>query len=209
MSWQLSAFALVAAALCGAFWWYERSRPTAKLIALVGTLAALAALGRDAFVAIPDVKPTTAIVLVAGLAFGARPGFAVGAIGALVSNILLGQGPWTPWQMLGWGLVGVAGGLLAAAGGRRMGPLGIALACAVSAEVYNLVLDLYTWVNAGSRTPQAFLVVVGQSAAFDAAHVAASFLFGLAFGAALLRMLMRAHSRLEVTWGPPARAPAS
>ena len=81
-----------------------------KLVAVMATLAAMAALGRDAFVAVPDVKPITAIVLVSGVAFGAGPGFAVGAISGLASNVLLGQGPWTPWQMLGWGLVGLIGG---------------------------------------------------------------------------------------------------
>src|SRR5208282_2084199 len=119
-------------------WWYERSRPPVKLVAVIATLAALAALGRDAFVAVPDVKPITAIVLVSGVAFGAGPGFAVGAISGLASNILLGQGPWTPWQMLGWGLVGLIGAGLGRLTSRQMSPLALALACAASAEVFNL-----------------------------------------------------------------------
>ena len=81
MSWQLASFLLVALALAGGLWWYERTRPPAKVVAVIATLAALAALGRDAFAALPDVKPTTAIVLVAGYAFGAPSGFAVGALG--------------------------------------------------------------------------------------------------------------------------------
>jgi energy-coupling factor transport system substrate-specific component len=109
VSWQLSSYVIVALALAACFWWYERSRPPATEVAVVATMAAFAALGRDALAAVPDVKPITAIVLVSGVAFGAGPGFAVGAIGALASNILLGQGPWTPWQMLGWGAVGVGG----------------------------------------------------------------------------------------------------
>ena len=92
MSWQLASFAIVIGALVVAFWWYEQSHPSAKLLAVVATLAALAALGRDAFAAVPDVKPITAIVLVSGVAFGAGPGFAVGAISGLASNILLGAG---------------------------------------------------------------------------------------------------------------------
>ena len=75
----------------------------ARMVALVAALAALAALGRDAFAAVPDGKPITAIVLVTGVAFGPAPGFATGALAALASNVLLGEGPWTPWQMLGWG----------------------------------------------------------------------------------------------------------
>ena len=173
-------------------------------IAVIATLATLAALGRDAFVAIPDVKPITAIVLVSGIAFGAGPGFAVGAISALASNILLGQGPWTPWQMLGWGLVGLIGAGVGSLTQRRMGPLAIALSCALAAVMFNLVMDLYTWTGAGSHTLAAFGVVLGSSLVFDATHVAASFVFGLAFGAALLRMLLRVRSRLQVSWDPLA-----
>jgi energy-coupling factor transport system substrate-specific component len=200
MSWQLASFAIVLGCLALAFWWYEHSRPSAKLLAVIGTLAALAALGRDAFAAVPDVKPITAIVLVGGLAFGAGPGFAIGAISGLASNILLGQGPWTPWQMLGWGLVGLFGALLGRLGGRRLPPLGIALACAVSAELFNLVLDLYTWTGTASHSFTGFGLVLGSALVFDLTHVIASFAFGLLFGTVLLRMLIRVRSRMQVQW---------
>ena len=210
MSWQLASFGLVLGALGAAFWWYERSHPPAKLIAVVATLAALAALGRDAFAAVPDVKPITAIVLVSGLAFGAGPGFAVGAIGGLASNILLGEGPWTPWQMLGWGLVGVLGAMLARPlslpRGRRSEAFALALACAVGAEMFNLVMDLYTWIGSGAHSLAAFGVVLGAALVFDLTHVGASFAFGFAFGPGLRRILTRVRGRLEVRWeDAPAR----
>jgi energy-coupling factor transport system substrate-specific component len=202
MNWQLVSFVLVLASLALAFWWYERSHPPAKLLAVIATLAALAALGRDAFAAVPDVKPITAIVLVSGIAFGAGPGFAVGAISALASNVLLGEGPWTPWQMLGWGIVGLIGAALGRLTGRSLPPLAIAVACALSAEVFNLILDLYTWTGTGSHTLAGFGVVLGTAVVFDITHVLASFAFGLAFGGVLLRMLARVRSRLEVSWTP-------
>ena len=76
---------------------------------LVATLAAVAAAGRVLFAAVPGVQPVTVIVVAAGAALGARAGFATGALAALASNFFLGQGPWTPWQMLGWGACGLAG----------------------------------------------------------------------------------------------------
>ena len=202
MSWQLASLGLVLAALAIAFWWFEHSRPSAKHVALVATLAALAALGRDAFAAIPDVKPITAIVLVSGLAFGAGPGFAVGAISGLASNVLLGEGPWTPWQMLGWGIVGLLGAALGRLVGRRPSALVLALSCALAAELFNLILDLYTWTGTGEQTLAGFGVVLGTALVFDVTHVVASFLFALAFGPALARMLARVRSRLEVSWAP-------
>ncbi len=103
MSWQLASFLVLALALLAGFVWYERSHPSARVLALVGTLAALAVLGRIAFAAVPNVKPTTDIVLLAGYVFGGAPGFAVGAVAALASNFFFTQGPWTPWQMAAWG----------------------------------------------------------------------------------------------------------
>jgi energy-coupling factor transport system substrate-specific component len=202
VSWQLGSFALVLVALVAAFWWYERTRPPTKLLAVVATLAALAALGRDAFAAVPDVKPITAIVLISGLAFGAGPGFAVGAISALASNILLGEGPWTPWQMLGWGIVGLLGGALGAVASRRLPPVVLALACAVAAELFNLILDFYTWTGTGSQSLRGFGAVLSLGLVFDITHVVASFGFALAFGPVLLRMLLRVRDRLEVSWRP-------
>jgi energy-coupling factor transport system substrate-specific component len=204
MSWQLASFGLVALALALSAWWYERSRPPVKLVAVIATLAAVAALGRDAFAALPDVKPITAVVLISGLAFGAGPGFAVGAVSALASNMLLAQGPWTPWQMLGWGAVGLLGGALRAAGPRRLPTLAIALACALGAELFNLIVDLYTWTGTGSHTLAAFGLVLTQAFPFDITHVIASFAFGLLFGSVLLRMLLRVRARMQVQWSAPA-----
>src|SRR6476620_11070955 len=109
MSSATAAFLLLAVALAGGLVAWERTRPPARVLALVGTLAALAALGRIAFAPLPNVKPTTDIVIVAGAALGPAAGFAVGAVGALASNLFFGQGPWTPWQMAGWGLCGLLG----------------------------------------------------------------------------------------------------
>ena len=113
MSWELASFLILGAVLLAGFAWYERSRPPSQVVALVAALAALAIAGRIAFAAFPNVKPTTDIVIFAGYALGPAPGFAVGALTALVSNFWFGQGPWTPWQMAGWGLCGILGAALA------------------------------------------------------------------------------------------------
>ena len=199
MSWQAASLAIVVASLAGCFWWYERSRPSSKEVALVATMAALSALGRDAFAALPDVKPTTAMVLICGYAFGGVPGFAVGAVGALASNIFLGQGSWTPWQMLAWGAVGVAGSVLGRVLRRRSLPrLTLALLCALAAEMFNLLIDLYSWSQGGAHTLSAYGAWIVSGLSFDATHVVASFLFGLTFGPALLRMLVRARARIAM-----------
>jgi energy-coupling factor transport system substrate-specific component len=210
VSWPLASFAIVAGILLAGWLAYERSRPSARMVAIVATLAAVAALGRDAFVALPDVKPITAIALVVGYALGPLPGFTVGAIGMLASNMMLGQGPYTPWQMAAWGLVGLAGALLGRVSGRRMGRFGLALACAVMALVAKEIMNVYTWTLGAAHTPAAFILIAGQALPFDITDTVASFLFGFAFGPELARLLGRMRARMTIEWepaSPPARQP--
>ena len=203
MSWQLATFALLALALGAGFAWYERSRPGSRTVALVATLAALATLGRLAFAPIPNVKPTTDIVLIAGYVLGGAPGFAVGATAAIVSNLIFGEGPWTPWQMLAWGLVGIAGALLAR-GGWRIPRVPMALCCALAGFGFGFVVDLYKWTGYTDRTLGSYIAIEASSFPFNLAHAVGNLLFYLAFGPALLRALQRFRLRLAVNWGPPA-----
>ena len=98
---------------------YEASRPRLRDIMPTVVLAALAAAGRIMFAPITDFKPVSDIAIIAGVAFGRKSGFMVGALAALASNFFFGQGSWTPWQMYAWGLVGYGAGLLAMVPAKR------------------------------------------------------------------------------------------
>ncbi|HWX73913.1 MAG TPA: ECF transporter S component, partial [Solirubrobacteraceae bacterium] len=198
MSWLLASSLIVGLILAAGWIAYERRRPSARLVAVVATLAAVAALGRDAFVALPDVKPITAIAFVVGYALGPLPGFTVGAIGMLASNVMLGQGPYTPWQMVAWGLVGLAGAALGRLTRRRLGRVPLALVCAVAALMAKEIMNLYTYTLAGTHTPAAFLAIAGTALPFDLTDMFATLLFALAFGPELARLLARTRERMTV-----------
>ncbi len=203
MTWALASFVALGVALVAGFAWYERTRPSARLLAVVGTLAALAILGRIAFAPLPNVKPTTDIVLIAGYALGGAPGFAVGAVTALGSNLFFGQGPWTPWQMAAWGLVGIYGAGLARLSGRRLGRVWLALACGLAGLAFGVILDLSTWtVGSGAHTLGEFLTISALSLPFNIAHAVGNVLFFLAFGPALIRAVERCRTRFAVRWQP-------
>jgi hypothetical protein len=208
MSWPLAAFLLVGLVLAIGWLLYERRRPSARMAAVVAVMAALAALGRDAFAALPDVKPITAMTLVVGYALGPLPGFTVGALGMLASNFMLGQGPYTPWQMAAWGIVGLGGALVGRLSGRRLGRVPLAAACALSALGAKEIMNLYTWTLGASHSPAAFLAVAGQALSYDVTDTVASFLFGLAFAPELARVLARMRVRMDVTWQDAPTAPA-
>jgi energy-coupling factor transport system substrate-specific component len=208
MSWQLACFVILGAGLLGGFVWYERSRPPAQVVALVAALAALAIAGRIAFAAFPNVKPTTDIVIFAGYALGPAPGFAVGALTALVSNFWFGQGPWTPWQMAGWGLCGILGAALAL-GVRNAGRLSLAATCGLAGILYGALLNFSLMATyGGDLSLERFGVLEARAVPFDAAHVAGNIAFALIAGPAMVRMLARFRERFEWGRGAPDR-PAS
>jgi len=200
VSWQLGAFAILTLALAGGFAWYERAHPDARIVALVGTLAAFAALGRIAFAAFPNVKPTTDIVFISGYALGGGPGFAVGALAGLASNFFFGQGPWTPWQMASWGATGVIGAGVAVVTHRRIGRWPLALVCAVVGFGFTALQDVGDWVTYSDHSLAQLGVYVGKGIGFDVVHAAGCLVFALAFGPALIHSLRRFRMRLNVTW---------
>lgn len=112
-AYVLVSFIVVICALIPFFVHFEHGKPQAREIALVAVMCALAVASRVAFVWIPFFKPFAAIVMIGGMAFGRRTGFLIGALAMLASNFIFGQGPWTPWQMLSFGLCGYAFGALA------------------------------------------------------------------------------------------------
>ena len=173
---------------------------------MVAALAALAVVGRLAFAAIPNVKPTTDIVLFAGYALGAVPGFAVGAVTAIVSNIFLSQGPWTVWQMAGWGAVGVGGALLARVlRGREPNRFLLAGVCGVAGLLFGAWMDIYQWTFAARQDLDTYVAIAGTSLPYNIAHAVGNVVFCLLLGPAFLRALARYRRRLEVRW---ERSPA-
>lgn len=106
------SFVLIGLAMIPFFVRFERRQRSAEEMLLIAVLGAIAAVSRVPFAPLPSVQPTSFVIIMTGLAFGAEAGFLVGSIAALVSNFFLGQGPWTPWQMFCWGMIGFTAGLL-------------------------------------------------------------------------------------------------
>ena len=193
------------------------SGPTPGSSPWSGTLAAFAALGRIAFAAVPNVKPTTDIVLIAGYALGGAPGFAVGALAAPDLQLLLRPGTVDP----------VAdGGLGRHRGARRGAGVGDAHAhpCAGRAGrwgagrwrscaarpgfAFTVVQDVGDWVTFSDHSLGQLGVYVGQGLGFDAVHAAGCLAFALALGPALTRSIQRFARRIKVTWIPAERVVA-
>ncbi len=201
MTWQLASFAILALVLIGGFAWYERSRPPSQIVALVAALAALAVAGRIALAPIPNVVATTDIAIFSGYALGGAPGFVVGALAGLISNFWLGQGPWTPWQMAGWGLAGAGGAALAWATRRRAGRFELTAACAFAGIAFGALLNFSLMVGYGGELSfERWLLLEGRAVPFDLAHAIGNAALALAAGPAMVRMLIRFRQRFEFSW---------
>ena len=91
---------------------FEGRKPQARELVTIAVLCAIGVAGRGAFFMLPQFKPVIALTIVAGVAFGGETGFLVGAMTMLASNVLFGQGPWSPWQMFSMGIIGFLAGVL-------------------------------------------------------------------------------------------------
>ncbi len=124
---------------------FEKKQTGTRRMVIAAVLTALCIVGRF----IPFFKPVTAITVIAALYLGRETGFLVGAMAAVLSNIYFGQGPWTPFQMLAWGMIGWTAGLLAKHL-KRSRPL-LLLYGVTSGVLYSLIMDVWTvlWYNNG------------------------------------------------------------
>jgi energy-coupling factor transport system substrate-specific component len=195
----LASLLIAFAAIVAGAAWLEAGPDSVRELAVVATLAGAAAAGRVLFAAVPGVQPVTVMVVAAGAALGMRAGVAVGMLAAFTSNLFLGQGLWTPWQMLGWGACGAAGALTARLVRRR---LPFALLCGVLGLGFSALMDVWTWLSFMPHTWPALVATLGRGFPFDIAHALGNVALALAAGPELRRLLDRYRRRLttEVVW---------
>ena len=120
--------------LCG----FDRKKTGTRRLILISVMIALSVVGRF----FPLFKPVTAFAVIAGMYFGAEAGFLTGSFSALISNFYFGQGPWTPFQMFAWGILGFAAGVMEKPLKKsRVMLYGYAF---LSGILYSLVMDIWT-----------------------------------------------------------------
>ncbi|MCK4222130.1 MAG: ECF transporter S component, partial [Dehalococcoidia bacterium] len=195
---------LVILAIIAFFFEFEAAAVGSKEIALVAMLGAVSAVLRVPFAAIPGVQPCTYLIICTGYVFGPVAGFMVGAITALVSNFFLGQGPWTPYQMLAWGLVGVTATYL-----RRfnMNTKWLVIFGIAWGYVFGWIMNIFFWASfVYPLTLRTFIVAQLSSVWFDSFHAVGNAIFLGVFGTRTISILERFKKRFnwELLPGPDA-----
>lgn len=81
-------------------------------LTLIAMLTSLAVAGRMALVNLPNIQPVTAIIIIAGFWLGPSAGILIALLTTFVSNMFLGMGFWTIWQIVAWSLIGIIAGVI-------------------------------------------------------------------------------------------------
>lgn len=175
--YYLTSVIMILFAMLPFFARFEGRRPQVREIVLLAVMTAFAVAGRAAFYWAPQFKPVCAIVILTAAAFNAEAGFIVGAASALISNMFFGQGPWTPWQMLGFGLVGFFGGLLFYNREVKTVPL-LAYGFFSVLIIYGVLLDTASLLMYSQDvTWKALLAVYASGFSFNLIHAASTVVF--------------------------------
>jgi energy-coupling factor transport system ATP-binding protein len=176
---------------------FEKRKPQAREVVLIAVMIALAVASRAAFFMVPQFKPMLAIIIIAGVCLGAQSGFLVGSMSAFVSNFLFGQGPWTPFQMLAWGLIGFFAGVLVANLLKSKSP--VALSIYGFFAVFLLhggITDLWTLLGMTAQPTLAMaLTVYGTGFLFNIILAVATVIFLLLLTRPMIEKIRRVQNK--------------
>jgi energy-coupling factor transport system substrate-specific component len=176
------------------FFRFEWHKVSIYSLVWMASLAALAAASRIPFATIPSVTPTSFIVIVSAIVLGADAGFMIGATAALVSNFVLGQGPWTLWQMFSWGMMGATAGwlshvLLRFKWTRLFFGAGWGF-------LFGWIMNIsFVFALSSSWSWKSFWTATLASFYFDLTHAISNVFFLAVFGSAWIRILLRYQER--------------
>lgn len=155
---------------------FEQRKPQARELLLIAVMSAIAVVGRMAFFMIPQFKPVIAIVIISGAGLGAEAGFLTGAMAGFVSNFFFGQGPWTPWQMFSFGIIGFLSGLIFSKRKRKTRSTAREWSYKIGISIFG---GLVTLVVYGFLMDTASVIMAGQNLSWKA--FAAAYISGLPF----------------------------
>lgn len=171
--YNLISVILVLLACVPFYYAYEKKDGNIRRMVILAVMTAIAVVGRFVFVVLPGFKPVTAVVIIAGMYMGPEAGFLTGSLAAIISNMFFGQGPWTPFQMLAWGLPGMIAGLPGIRKALKSKSV-LVIYGVVTGFMYSAIMDIWTvlsmdgtfnWIRYGAALFTAIPVTIEYMAA--------------------------------------------
>ncbi len=179
------------------FYKYEKKDSSMLLIVLIAVLAAIAIVGRVAFFMVPFVKPMSAVIIIAGMYLGSEEGFLVGALAAVGSNVIYGQGPWTPFQMFSWGLIGFIAGIPFISKKCQKNKIYLVLLGIISGILFSVIMDSWSVLNFQSFSWTRYLAMLARSLPMTVTYMISNAIFLLV----LYKPIGDVLKRIQVKYG--------
>ena len=198
--YNLIALLVVVIAMIPFFISFEKKKTSLEKIVLIAAFTAVTSLSRIIFNIVPllpGFNPTAAIIILIGISFGKDTGFMVGALTALISNNYISHGPWTPFQMFSWGIIGYFAGVFTSL--LKNNKLSLLIFGIISGLLYSVLMDIYTVLFYDNAfTFKRMFVVMGLSIPFTITYMVANFLFLLLFSYLFLERMERIVQKYEI-----------
>lgn len=178
---------------------FEQRKPQARELIVIAVLSAIAVAGRGAFFMIPQFKPVVAIVIIAGVCFGGEAGFLVGAVSGFVSNFFFGQGPWTPWQMFCFGIIGFLAGILFKRGRIKKKKIPLCIYGGLATFfIYGGIINIWSlFMFTSDITIEAVIAIYVSAVPFDLIHASATVFFLFIISEPMIEKL----DRIKIKYG--------
>lgn len=177
---------------------FEKGKSGAREVVVIAVMTAFSVIGRLIFSPIPGFKPVTAITIIAGIALGAESGFMVGSLTAIVSNIFFGQGPWTPFQMFVWGVLGFLSGLIFYKK-QTSNRFILAVIGLVGGIAYSMLMDIWTTLSMeGTFNISRYLFYISSSFPFMAIYAVSNVVFLFVLAKPFLEKLNRIKTKYGI-----------
>ena len=162
---------------------FERKKPGTKDVVLLSVMISLGVVGRLVFFMVPQFKPCAAIVIITGIMLGKQAGFLSGVMTAFISDMFFGMGPWTLWQMIGFGLIGLISAIIFNKGRiEKMGGFAKLILCTygflVTFLLYGLLMDTATVFMVTDKPKlSTFIATYSAGIVFNMIHGISTFIF--------------------------------
>ena len=176
---------------------FEKKETDAKTLILISVMIALSVVGRFIFSPLPGFKPVTAMTVLTAMYFGSDAGFMTGALTAVISNFYFGQGPWTPFQMFSWGIIGLLAGIFAEK--LKKSKVFLSVFGALAGILYSLLMDIWTvlWAD-GYFNFARYLAALVSSLQFTVLYAVSNVIFLLLLSKPTGKILQRVKTKYGI-----------
>lgn len=183
-------------------WSFEKRKPLTREIVMLAVLTAMAIAGRMIFFMTPQFKPCVAVIIITAIMLGKEAGFLCGCLTAFISDFFFGQGPWTPWQMFAFGLIGLVSALIFSKERKKYIENRLLLSVygfLITFVLYGIIMDTATvMMYTDKPTWGAFLASYVGGIVFNLIHGVSTFVFLFVLSGEMFKKISRIKMKFNM-----------